>query len=129
LNTDSEHGHIVERKLSRVSTDPQTAVFPEIQTFLRSRNLTTQKKVKATATKDKSNPQWLANSYCAVSDEPPSRGASKLSLMPHPSAWVGSQIASYASKTPVYQRSTSIQFPPQLARYRLTRSGRGCPPS
>jgi predicted transposase YbfD/YdcC len=53
LNTDSEHGRIVERELSRVNTDPQTAVFPETQAFLRSRNLTTKKKVKATA-KDKS---------------------------------------------------------------------------
>ena len=45
-STDGEHGRIVVRLLSRVSTDPQSADFPEARQRLRSRNDTTSKKIR-----------------------------------------------------------------------------------
>ena len=47
MSTDGSHGRTVERELSRVATDPQTAVFPEARQFLRSRNRSEVKKRSA----------------------------------------------------------------------------------
>lgn len=46
-SADGGHGRTVERELSRVSLDPQSAVFPDGRQFLRSRNQTESKKTSA----------------------------------------------------------------------------------
>lgn len=47
MSADSGHGRTVERELSRVMVDPQSAVFPEARQFLRSCNITTIKNTAA----------------------------------------------------------------------------------